>query len=72
MNRKERSEKIQRMVENLTEAELSETELAQKLASVIREEDISLINDLPLLYRMEVKKVLQEKNEDRLASQIQT
>ena len=65
----DRKDELKRQIESLSEMEIEELDREEELADRITEEDLDAINDLPLLYRMELKRLLDRHN-NPLADQI--
>lgn len=64
-------EKLENLLEQLVERQMAESDLAENILDQVDETDIEQINDMPLLYRMELKQLLEANNRD-LANEIKT
>ncbi|MCJ7429165.1 MAG: hypothetical protein MUP66_02120 [Candidatus Nanohaloarchaeota archaeon QJJ-5] len=59
-------------VEELSEKELDNLEILNKIADLVESTDTETINELPLLYRLEIVKALEKLDKDVEASKIRT
>lgn len=65
-------EDLKELAEQLSEQEFERLKLLKKVTRLVEDMDLSEVNDLPSLYRLEIKKALEENGNDRLAARIET
>ncbi|MDY6778210.1 MAG: hypothetical protein SVU32_06065 [Candidatus Nanohaloarchaea archaeon] len=68
----ERKEELKEAVERLSEQEFERLQLLKKIASIVEQADMGEINSMPTLYRLEIKKALEELGNQHAASRIKT
>lgn len=68
----EEQDELKDAVEELSEKELDNIELLNKIADLVESSDTQRINELPLLYRLEIVKALEKLDKDVEASKIKT
>ncbi len=66
------AEDLKECIEELSEHEVKRAEIIKNLSEIARNLDIGEINELPVLYRIELKKALKEVGESELASSIES
>ncbi len=64
-------EELKTAIEELTEAKHQTISLQNDIADLVEDVDTDAINDMPLLYRMEIKRVLEEDSHP-MAREIRT
>ncbi len=65
-------EELKETAEELSEQEFERLKLLKKVTHLVEDMDMSEVNDLPSLYRLEIKKALEESGNDELAARIET
>lgn len=68
----EDKKELKEAVEELSEKELDNLEILTKIADLVESSDTQAINELPLLYRLEIVKALEKLDKDTEASKIRT
>jgi hypothetical protein len=63
---------LKQLVEQFSEKEIQELTLQKKIVNAVEDMSADQINQLPLLYRLEVKKALQDNDHDDKAASIHT
>lgn len=62
---------LESLLEELCESQIKEQELEEQAAKIAQNKDPEELNDLPRLYRLEIKRLLNDQGETELAAQIQ-
>jgi hypothetical protein len=65
-------EELKQAVEQLSEHEFKRLRILKKVSKLVDDADLSEINTLPELYKIQIKKALEELGSNRKASQIET
>lgn len=65
-------EELKQAVEQLSEQEFQRLQLLQQITDLATDMDVEDLNELPSLYRMEIKRALRESGEQRLADRIRS
>lgn len=63
---------LKQAIEELSEQEFQRLQLLQQITDIATEMDVEDLNELPSLYRMEIKRALRENGEQRLADRIRS
>jgi hypothetical protein len=63
-------ESLEAVLEQICETHITEQHLEQAALDQVMERDVDELNDLPRLYRLEVKRLLNENGETKLAEAI--
>ncbi len=62
---------LEGVLEQICETQLEEQDLAQRALELAQEHDPKELNELPRLYRLEIKRILNEEGETERAATIQ-
>ncbi|MDY6777070.1 MAG: hypothetical protein SVU32_00265 [Candidatus Nanohaloarchaea archaeon] len=65
-----RAKELKEAVEKLSENDIDRLKNMKKVAQIVEEADTSEINELPVMYRMEIKKALERLGKDNMASKL--
>ncbi|MDY6771008.1 MAG: hypothetical protein SV186_03570 [Candidatus Nanohaloarchaea archaeon] len=65
-------DELKEAAEELSEQEFERLKLLKRIAQLVDDLDISEVNDLPALYRLEIKKALEELGNEQAASKVET
>lgn len=65
-------DRLKKALEDLSEHELKRLELLEEITDMVEDTGLEQINGMPLLYRLELRKVLGEMGKDNLAARIDT
>ncbi len=63
---------LKKQIERLSEQDLSRIKTLKRINHIVKESTIEEMNDMPLLYRLELRKALEELGEDKKAQEIDT
>ncbi|MCJ7450637.1 MAG: hypothetical protein MUP58_02750 [Candidatus Nanohaloarchaeota archaeon QJJ-9] len=66
------TDKLKETVEKLSEHEIQKIKLLKEISRLTEDAELAKINEMPLLYRMEIQKALDEYGENEIASKIVT
>lgn len=66
------NEKLKESIEKLSEQDLSRIKLLKSISEKVEDTSIEEINSMPLLYRLELRKALEEMGENEKARKIRT
>lgn len=64
------NESLEELVERLSESQINEEELEQKVLRIAEKAPIEKINEMPRLYRLELKKLFEKERNTEKAAQI--
>ena len=65
-------EKLKKAIEELSEEDLNRIRILKNIGRKVEDTSIDDINSMPLLYRLELRKALEEMGEDEKARKINT
>lgn len=68
----DKTEELKEAVEEISEEEFKRLRLLRTIVNIATEMDIEELNELPSLYRIEIKKALRESGNQQRADQIRT
>ncbi len=66
------TENLKKKIETLSEQDLSRIKTLKKINEIVKESSVEEMNKMPLLYRLELRKALEELGEDEKAQKIDT
>jgi len=66
------TDELKQLAEKLSEQEFERLKILKQVSRLVEEMDISDINELPSLYKLEIKKSLEEHGNEQLAAKIET
>ncbi len=66
------NENLKKKIETLSEQDLSRIKTLKKINEIVKESSVEEMNKMPLLYRLELRKALEELGEDEKAQKIDT
>jgi len=66
------TEELKAAVEELSEQEFKRLRLLRTIVNIATEMDLKELNELPSLYRIEIKKALRESGNQQRAEQLRT
>lgn len=66
------NKKLKEAIEELSEQDLSRIRVLKNIIEKVKDTSIDEINKMPLLYRLELRKALEEMGEDEKARKIKT
>ncbi len=58
------------LLEELCKTQITEQEVEARIVSLVREKDVSTINNMPPLHRLQIKRLLKERGEQTFADKI--
>ena len=66
------NDNLKKKIETLSEQDLSRIKTLKKINEIVKESSVEEMNKMPLLYRLELRKALEELGEDEKAQKIDT
>lgn len=70
MAEQDHHDELEGLLEELTKTQITEEEVEDRIVSLVLDTDMDVINDMPSLHRLQVKRLLKERDEHELANEI--
>ncbi len=66
------NESLKKQIERLSEQDLSRIKTLKRIDQMVKDAKVEEINEMPLLYRLELRKALEELGKEEKAQEIDT